>query len=100
MHAPRRFRLYRYQDVSGVSGTGVVAYGCMFTSGKAVLAWCIKTEKVEEEASHISSLSIFDNIEDAIAVHGHHGMTRVEWIDPLEKGEKEEQDIDQCIDTG
>lgn len=37
---PQRFRLVRHEDVSGVSGTGVVAEGVLFSSGKAVLSWC------------------------------------------------------------
>jgi hypothetical protein len=36
---PRRFELYRHVDVSGVSGTGVVAYGCLYPNGIATLCW-------------------------------------------------------------
>lgn len=33
------FYLVRHQDVSGVSGTGIVAYGVVLPSGQAVMAW-------------------------------------------------------------
>lgn len=39
MTAPRTFELVRYRDPSGVSGTGVVAEGCLFTDGSVALRW-------------------------------------------------------------
>lgn len=39
----RRFQLYRIKDITGISGTGVIAEGCeVFTDGPAFLYW-IKT---------------------------------------------------------
>jgi hypothetical protein len=35
----KRFRLVRDRDVSGVSGTGIVAEGTMFSDGTCVLRW-------------------------------------------------------------
>ena len=35
----RTFILFRYQDMSGVSGTGVVAEGIVFKTGKTVICW-------------------------------------------------------------
>ena len=35
----RRFELHRDDDVSGVSGTGVVAEGVLFSSGRVALEW-------------------------------------------------------------
>lgn len=35
----RRFVLVRHRDVTGVSGTGVVAYGVEFPDGAAAVRW-------------------------------------------------------------
>jgi hypothetical protein len=72
----RRFRLIRDEDVSGVSGTGTVAEGIVFSSGKAVLSWC----------SEYHSVTVFDSVRDLETVHGHEGRTRIEWLDPVESG--------------
>jgi hypothetical protein len=70
----RRFDLVRDEDVTGVSGTGVVAQGVWFPDGDVVVlrwtsAW--PTSVVFHERG-------LDSIE---AVHGHNGKTRVEWLD-------------------
>lgn len=67
----RRFELHRDDDETGVSGTGVVAAGCVFEDGKVVMRWRTKT----------ASTTSFDNLNDVLAVHGHGGKTRIVWID-------------------
>jgi hypothetical protein len=67
----RRFLLIRIEDVSGVSGTGRVAEGVLFSTGKCVLSW----------VTEFRSVAVYDNIEELNAIHGHNGRTRVEWID-------------------
>jgi hypothetical protein len=67
----RRFQLLRVEDVSGVSGTGIVAEGVVFATGKVVLSWC----------SEYHSVTVYDSSADLLAVHGHHGRTRVDWLD-------------------
>jgi hypothetical protein len=62
-----KFILVRKEDVSGVSGTGIVAEGVQFTNGKCVLAWLTKFQ----------SVAIYDNIEDVVSIHGHDGRTSV-----------------------
>lgn len=64
-----RFHLHRREDESGVSGTGVVAEGVQFSDGRCVLHWLTNT----------SSIAIYDNIEDLMAIHGHNGKTIVQW---------------------
>lgn len=68
----RRFELYRYRDPSGVSGTGVVAQGCCWLTGKVSLQWLGATP----------SISTWDSLREVLAVHGHGGSTVVRWIDP------------------
>jgi len=76
----RRFVLVRNHDVSGVSGTGVVAEGVVFSDGRVALRWMV---------NGIHSIVVHQSIEDVITVHGHGGKTVVEWIDGGDGGENE-----------
>ncbi len=66
----RNFQLQRDTDVSGVSGTGIVADGVVFPDGTAAMRW----------RGELSSTAIYSSIEDLEAIHGHNGATRVVWI--------------------
>lgn len=70
----KEFFLKRIEDESGVSGTGVVARGVVFPSGKVVLEW---------QTFH-TSLCIYQNLADVEAIHGHHGKTLVVMGSPDE----------------
>lgn len=70
----RRFQLIRDEDVTGVSGTGVVAEGVLLTSGKVVVEWL--TDWPTSVVWHDRGLESVEH------VHGHNGRTRIEWIDP------------------
>ena len=72
--APRPFYLLRTHDVSGVSGTGVVAVGVVMPSGRAVLEWC----------SRWPTLTVFASVEEILRIHGHGGHTRLTWGAPPE----------------
>ncbi len=63
--------MIRHIDYTGVSGIGVVAYGVTFADGQVVLRWC---------SAHPAT-SMWNSIEDMLAVHGHGDATSVEWID-------------------
>jgi hypothetical protein len=67
----KRFKLVRDKDISGVSGTGVVAIGVVFPSHKAVVEWQTVTP----------STTIFTSIVDVESIHGHDGATHIEYID-------------------
>lgn len=69
--APRVFTLIRYQDVTGVSGDGMVAHGVQFADGTVVLRW---------NGEHASTV-VWGSLDDAMAIHGHDGLTRVAWLD-------------------
>ena len=70
----RRFKMYRYDDVTGMSGVGVIAYGVQFTNPeKVALQWAVEGKP--------SSVAVWDSIEDVLAIHGHDGRTDIEWID-------------------
>ena len=67
----RLFQLERDVDVSGVSGTGIVAEGIQFSDARVALRW-----QVGEHRSTV----LWDSIEAVIAIHGHDGRTRLVWI--------------------
>ncbi len=67
----RRFVLHRDEDVSGVSGTGIVAEGVAFSDGTAVIRW----------TAAYRSTAVYRSIADLEAVHGHGGATRIVWLD-------------------
>jgi hypothetical protein len=67
----RRFVLDRKEDVSGISGTGVVAEGVVFGDGTTVLRWTVEYQ----------STGVYDSISDVIMIHGHDGNTVVRWVD-------------------
>ncbi len=70
MISHRLFLLRRLEDESGVSGTGIVAEGAEFSTGKVVLNWI----------TEIRSVAVYDSLEELIAIHGHDGKTIVVWI--------------------
>ena len=70
----RRFKLVRNEDVSGVSGTGVVAEGIEWTNGNVSVCWLGTFFTIETAA----------NIHTIERIHGHGGRTRIEWVDPDE----------------
>lgn len=65
--AIRTFHLLRLEDESGVSGTGWVAEGAIFSNGWVVLVWRTGTP----------SLNFYESIDAVTAVHGHGGLTRI-----------------------
>ena len=68
----RRFHFMRKVDQSGVSGTGDVAFGVMFSDGSIALHW---------EGNH-SSIGIYKSETDLQYVHSHNGATDIVWDDP------------------
>jgi hypothetical protein len=67
----KRFLLVRNNDVSGVSGTGVVAEGVQFANGVCALNWLTK----------FTSQGIYPNLKEVVGIHGHDGATTVKFID-------------------
>jgi hypothetical protein len=61
------FYLDREADISGVSGTGVVAVGIYGPSGQAVVQW----------VTPLSSVEVCKDLQTVEAIHGHGGATKV-----------------------
>lgn len=69
---PSPFLLARDEDVSGVSGIGVVAEGVRFSDGTVALRWT---------SAWPTSVVFHERGMDSVrAVHGHDGRTRVVWL--------------------
>jgi hypothetical protein len=65
----RTFQLVRDEDVSGVSGVGVVALGVEFDDGTVALRWA---------SANPTSVVFHDRgMASVKAVHGHGGATRI-----------------------
>lgn len=63
----RTLFLKRNEDVSGVSGLGIVAVGVEFSNGQIVIQW---------NGNH-PSIEIHPNLESLLFIHGHGGKTEV-----------------------
>ncbi|MFD9630111.1 hypothetical protein [Streptomyces violascens] len=69
---PTLFNLLRDTDVSGVSGTGKVAEGVIFSDGEAAIHWLGEWPTTTTHPKGIVSIK---------EVHGHHGATRIVLAD-------------------
>lgn len=67
----RAFELVRNEDVSGVSGVGVIADGIQFHSGLVILHWQPPYE----------STVVWPSLDLLLGAHGHSGKTVVRWLD-------------------
>lgn len=68
----RRFEIHRDRDVSGISGTGVVAEGVQFTNGWCSISW------LGEFPSAVLWPGGISHVEH---VHCHGGASRIVWLD-------------------
>jgi hypothetical protein len=57
----RSFTLSREEDVSGVSGTGLVLEGTLFSTGMVVVHWLTPPPR--------GSIAIFDSMEQLLSIH-------------------------------
>jgi hypothetical protein len=72
----RTFVLRRNQDVSGVSGTGVVAEGIEFSDGVVALRWLVPAGN--PGSGNPTSVVFHDNgMASVEKIHGHSGATEV-----------------------
>lgn len=67
-----QFWLLRLEDESGVSGTGIVAEGVIFSGGWCALSWL----------TEYRSVGVYPSIEEIEAIHGHNGKTKIVYSLP------------------
>ena len=63
------FHLERLEDETGISGTGRVAEGVVFSNGWCALVWLTKH----------TSCAFYTSIQEVEAIHGHKGRTIIVW---------------------
>lgn len=68
-----KFWLVRHRDLSGVSGTGVVAHGWRLPFGMALLHW---PSGYPTWTLHLRGMRSIE------AIHGHDGATEIVWEAP------------------
>jgi hypothetical protein len=67
----KTFELHRDVDPTGLSGTGVVADGCVFPDGIVALHW---------RGAWPTSVVFYERGVEAVEhLHGHNGSTRIVW---------------------
>lgn len=72
----RRFVMQRAYDASGVSGTGIVLEGVLFSTGVVVIHWLTPPPR--------GSISVFDSLEQFLSIHVRphpHNRTVLEFED-------------------
>ncbi|MGW1498972.1 hypothetical protein ACWCQW_10440 [Streptomyces mirabilis] len=69
------FRVHRDQDVSGISGTGVVAEGVQFSDGWVVTHWLDQAPMWEPK----TDVWHHKGTGPVTKIHGHGGATRIVW---------------------
>ena len=81
----RRFVMQRAFDASGVSGTGTVLEGVLFSTGVVVIHWLTPPPR--------GSISVFDSLDQFLAIHvvpHPDNRTAIVW----EEGERMEVGAD------
>jgi hypothetical protein len=76
----RRFQVYRSKDVTGLSGTGIVADGIEFPDGTCAVRWREVTGEHYDRGVRATTV-IFANATAVEALHGHNGATVLVWLD-------------------
>jgi hypothetical protein len=66
----KQFYLLRKEDVSGVSGEGIIAQGVILHSGQVVMEWLTAN----------GSIAIYKSIDEIQVLHAHGGKTEVVYI--------------------
>lgn len=73
--------LVRTDDVTGISGTGVIAELVVFTDGTTVMRW--RNTPQGQKLGVKPTTVIHDTLENVLALHGHDGRTLIHWHDQV-----------------
>lgn len=74
----QNFHLIRHTDVSGFSGTGIVAEGVVFSDGTVAMRWLQDgVPEVHRERGVRPTTVLHESIWSVEALHGHNGATEV-----------------------
>ena len=77
----KMFTLHRHTDVTGISGTGVVAEGVQFSDGTVAVRW-LNLAGAAADRGVRPTTALHDDIDSDEALHGHDGNTISVWQHP------------------
>jgi hypothetical protein len=80
----RTFEIHRDVDLTGISGVGVVADGCVFPDGTTVVRWREVGGEHYERGVRATTV-VFPSVSAVEALHGHGGATRLVFHDEVNK---------------
>jgi hypothetical protein len=80
----RTFEIHRDVDLTGISGVGVVADGCVFPDGTTVVRWREVGGEHYERGVRATTV-VFPSVNAVEALHGHGGATRLVFHDEVNK---------------
>lgn len=76
------FEIHRDVDITGLSGTGIVADGAVFPDGTTVVRWRELDAGTENYKRGVRATTVVHpNVESVEALHGHGGATRLVFTD-------------------
>jgi hypothetical protein len=74
----RTFVLVRTEDVSGISGTGIVAEGVEFSDGSVSVRWLNSGVSEANKARGVEPTTVIHpSVKSVEALHGHNGASQV-----------------------
>lgn len=74
-----RFYLVRTTDVTGISGTGIVAEGVRFSDGTVAMRW-LETKGPHYERGVRATTVLHESLKSVEALHGHGGATQISLL--------------------
>lgn len=77
----RSFKLLRFQDLTGTSGTGVVAQGETQPDGSTIMRWIVQANLANGSKREIRTVTHYETWQDVVLLHGHGGRTILRWDD-------------------
>jgi len=84
----KKFYLQRNEDLSGVSGIGIVAEGVEFSDGTAVIRWL----------GDKSSTGVYASVRELVRIHGHEGKTVIVWAKDKKAAKRKDKNWKEIIE--
>jgi hypothetical protein len=73
--------MIRKEDLTGTSGTGIVALGKVQDNGQAEVTWIVPAKVADGSLRDIKTTTIYKSWQDCVLLHGHNGRTSIQFDD-------------------